>query len=412
MFAERRGRHAMGVNDKFAKLTQYLSNYQGIRIKKRERLIKATEVSVNEIISRIEEVVDTPKPLQLVGLLKTLTNSGVWISRSMLHYLIATVDFSTPIKEKRESERVQYILDKIINNEDIQDPSVTEDEIFKTIYNELEFAHHNKNYNTELKVPKLDVTIVLVSGVLNEIFSTPAFERGAEHLQETLGIKFFSPKTKGTKGARTNVRLIEKQLLDYVANHKDEKLWLLAFSKGGIDCLHFLEKNKEFSNRHISGLSCIASPILGSNYTEHRILKLINKVHFLEGTKIYKMLEKEKDFLYKEIYQSLRAENQKKWFEKHHKNLPSKLFYTATAFEAAWYESHLWMILTKIFFKSAGANDGVVEADQAKFPEYFPAHNLGVIRGHHLVGTRSSMYSQEALLEAHLIYLSYKKLIS
>ncbi|MCO4792922.1 MAG: hypothetical protein KC493_04375 [Bacteriovoracaceae bacterium] len=401
----------MGLSEKLDKLTQYLSNYKGIKSKKRDNLVKATEVSVGEIISRIEEVVDNPKPLQLVGLLKTLTNSGVWISRSMMQYLTATVDFSSPVKEKRECDRVNYILDHVVARKEMDDPSVSEAEVFKTIYNELEFSHHNKNYNTELKVPKLDATIVLVSGVLNEIFSTPAFERGAEHLQDTLGVKFFSPKTKGTKGARTNVRLMEKQLLDYVADHKDEKLWLLAFSKGGIDCLHFLEKNKEFSKKHVLGISCIASPILGSTNTEHKILKLINKVHFFEGTKVYRFLEKEKDFLYKEIYQSLRAENQSKWFEKHHKELPKNIFYTATAFESVWYESHLWMILTKLFFKSQKTNDGVVESDQAFFPDYFDAHNLGIIRGHHLVGTRSSMYSQEALLEAHLIYLSYKNLI-
>ena len=105
MLIRSRERHGMGVNDKFSKVTQYLSNYQGIRTKKFERLIKATETSYNEIISRIEEVVDSPKPLQLIGLVKTLTNSGVWISRSMLQYLVATVDFSTPIKEKIETER-------------------------------------------------------------------------------------------------------------------------------------------------------------------------------------------------------------------------------------------------------------------------------------------------------------------
>lgn len=293
----------------------------------------------------------------------------------------------------------------------ITDPSITSDEIFKTIYNELEFAHHNKNYKSELKVPKIDATIVLISGVLNEVFSTPAFERGADHLLQTLGIKYFSPKIKGTKGASTNVRLLEKQLLDYVEEHKDEKLWILAYSKGGIDSLHFLEKNSKFARKHVLGISCIASPILGSSHTEHRLLKLINHVHYLEGTRLYKKLKKNKDFFYREIYQSLRAETQGHWFEKNYKLLPQNIFYTASAFEAAWYESHLWMILTKLFFRSRKVNDGVVESDQAFFPDYFNSHNLGVIRGHHLVGTRSSTYSQEALLEAHLIYLTYQKLI-
>ena len=119
------------------------------------------------------------------------------------------------------------------------------------------------------------------------------------------------------------------------------------------------------------------------------------------------MLKKEKNFLFKQVVRSLSEENQSPWFERNHESLPKDLFYTSTAFESSWYESHLWMILTRLFFRIKEVNDGVVEAWQAMFPPYFDALNLGVIKGHHLVGTRSSKYSQEALLEAHLVFLNY-----
>ena len=133
------------------------------------------------------------------------------------------------------------------------------------------------------------------------------------------------------------------------------------------------------------------------------IILPMSKVKFA----VAKILEKEKNFLFKQVVRSLSEENQSPWFERNHESLPKDLFYTSTAFESSWYESHLWMILTRLFFRIKEVNDGVVEAWQAMFPPYFDALNLGVIKGHHLVGTRSSKYSQEALLEAHLVFLNY-----
>jgi hypothetical protein len=68
-------------------------------------------------------------------------------------------------------------------------------------------------------------------------------------------------------------------------------------------------------------------------------------------------------------------------------------------------------MLAKAFFQSRNPNDGVVDIENAQFPNYFHGLNLGVIEGHHLVGSRSSFYDQEALLKAHLIFLRYKKLL-
>ena len=105
------------------------------------------------------------------------------------------------------------------------------------------------------------------------------------------------------------------------------------------------------------------------------------------------------------------SKDKKKWFQENSEQLPKKLFYTSVAFEAEWYESHLWMIFTKLLFNNPSINDGVVEAENAFFPKSFQGTNLGLLKGHHLIGTRSSFYSQEALLEAHAIYLNYRDLL-
>ena len=69
------------------------------------------------------------------------------------------------------------------------------------------------------------------------------------------------------------------------------------------------------------------------------------------------------------------------------------------------------MIATKLLFASSKSNDGVVDIDSAFFPDYFKSINLGVIKGHHLIGARSSGYAQESLILTHIIFLKYMNLI-
>ena len=109
----------------------------------------------------------------------------------------------------------------------------------------------------------------------------------------------------------------------------------------------------------------------------------------------------------KEFQRSLSSDYQSNWFQNNHKSLPTLGFYTSVALEAEWYESHIWMVLTKLLFQSNESNDGVVDTKNAHFPNYFNGINLGILRGHHLIGTRSSFYTQEALLEAHLVMLDF-----
>ena len=251
--------------------------------------------------------------------------------------------------------------------------------------------------------------MLLVSGVLNEIFSTPAFERGAKYIKENYNINFDYCPTSGIKDVTENSRMIKEHIDELIKD--DRSVWFFTFSKGGIDTLHFLKEYGEEIGDKVAGLSTVASPILGSERVNHKVLQLINRLHRLENNLVYKALDKHFDVLFKDFQKSLSSEFQENWFKENYYFLPTNMFYTALALESHWYESHIWMVLTKLFFQSQSINDGIVDAERALYPDYFQGINLGILKGHHLSGTRSSDYIQEALIEAHIVFLNYLGLL-
>lgn len=392
-------------------LRTYIENYIQQSNKKRGLFEKAAKVSVDEVVARIEDFTSEPTPQSLVILLRGLTTSGVYITRSFLSYLISHIQLGNEEKQVL-NETEKLIVDHVYAKQPIDSHVAGPQEIFGAIFKDVLIQHEDPHYDPSKRIQKFDSTLVLISGVFNEIFSTAAFERGAKHLSKILGVHYICPAVHGTKSVEVNSKLLEDQLHDYCNSNPDEKLWLLAFSKGGIDCLHFLAHSPSFAIEKVDGLSTIASPLLGASHLNHKVLKLVNSLHHYSDSHLYKFFEKQTDVLFKEFQKSLSKEHQKSWFADNHTRLPELGFYTALAMEANWNESHFWMVLTKAFFQNKSLNDGIVEAENALFPSYFNAHNFGIVKGHHLVGTRSSTYNQEALLEAHVIYLQYLDLLT
>lgn len=389
-------------------IKSYIESYIKKSTKKRLRLKKAASVGSDEIVSRIEDFSADPSVKNLVILTRGLTTSGVFISRSFLRYLTSHIDF-TKTEIPQLSKADLSILESVSKKTPIDTFQASPKEIFSAIFRERLLCHDDPSKHSSIKLTPepFKTTLVLVSGVLNEIFSNAAFERGAQHLSKDLGIHYICPKVDGTKSVEFNSNLLKEQLIDYTKDNPEEKLWLLGFSKGGVDCLHFLVDNPEFSKEKIVGLSTIASPILGANHLNHKLLKVINSLHNYSDNQVYKFFEKQTDLLFKDFQESLSQEHQMAWFSENHQLLPELNFYSSLAMESNWKESHFWMILTKAFFQNDKLNDGVVVAENALFPSYFDSHNFGIMKGHHLIGTRSSTYNQEALLEAHVIYLQY-----
>jgi len=345
-------------------------------------------------------------PLQILDFIKLLGNSGVWVSKTYLKYFMNILDVEK--SESIDDIDHNFIIEAVKSERELDLSKFSYGKIFKSIYREIDRCDRN-HLEPTLSIKNNNFTIVLVSGMFNEIFSTAAFERGVKQLQDDYGIEYLVPKVNGIKSTTYNSEQLYKQLNEFLNKKPGHKLWLFAYSKGGIDCLHMIRNHQEFADKNIIGLSTVAAPILGTNHLEANLIKLLNKIHHLKDTKIYQAIEAKQDILAKEFQKSISSEYQKPWFENNHSELPKSLFYTALALESEWHESHIWMILTKLVLPSEKINDGVVDSENALFPDYFEAYNLGIIKGHHLIGVRSSYYNQEALIKAHVVYLSYFK---
>ncbi len=392
------------------RITKRGEEYRSRIHKSKKHYESAKRLSATDLKERFNILKESPTPSEAIAIIRNLINSGFWISRSGYKVIQSSLDFTHKGDEQELSPKEISILKKVANYEAIED--VSDDEIFRCIFNELEYSHYFPEHKPYIRASSIDETIVLIPGVFNEIFSTPAFERSAKHLESTLNIKFFSPKVNGFKSSKHNAKLLEKQLSKYVRDNPEEKLWLVCFSKGGLDALNFLVHNNEFSKKYISGLSTIASPILGSDHLNHKLIKFLNGIHNFQDSKIYQALSSRNDLMAKEFQRSVSSTFQRPWLRRNYRNLPDHMFYTAIGFESTWYESHFWMMLTKLFVRSRSKNDGIVDSENSQFPYYFKsAINLGIHKGHHLIGTRSSHYCQEALIESLIVFLKYKSLL-
>lgn len=384
------------------------SNYRSRIQKRKDVLSYAKHTSAEEIIFNLQKLIKLKDKKDVLKTVLSITSSSIWLSRSAFTVLKSYFDVSSLENLNLNSEKAQDIIAGVTNKRTVD---ANDQEIFHTIYHELAHCHLVSDYKTSLRVPKVNVTIVLVSGVFNEIFSTPAFKRGAESLLDQYDIKHIAPIVDGKKGARENSLALKKQIEEYLEIHPEERLWFFCFSKGGIDTLHYLRSKGDKLSPNIIGFSFIATPIMGSDHINNKLLKMANSVGKIPEKISKKILGKDIDIIASELQKSLSKNFRESWFKRNHKHLPSKPFYTAIAFESKWHKSHVWMMMTKAIFRSQKSNDGVVDVENAQFPFYFPGHNLGVLEGHHLVGSRSSFYDQEALMQAHIIFLDYKKLL-
>lgn len=388
------------------------TQFQGFIQRKRKRLRvleNATFQSVQDVKTHTTTFLKNPSVKSYARLSKSFFNSATWIGKSAFRLFRP---FEPTYVEKvnyLNTAQARYILERVRDQKSISYKRATYNEIFRTIFYDFEVSHLDSTYKRISEVPKIETSVLLVSGVLNEIFSTPAFERGAQYIKDNYNIDFDYCPTSGTKDTKQNSSMIKSHIEKLL--EKNKSVWFFAFSKGGLDTLHFLRDHGEEYGEKIAGLSTVASPILGSERVNHKILKLINSIHHLDSNQIYRYLDSKFDLLFKEFQQSLSSEFQEEWFQENYSFLPRNMFYTALALESHWYESHIWMILTKLFFQSQSINDGIVDAERALYPDYFQGINLGILQGHHLIGTRSSDYVQEALIEAHITFLNYLRLL-
>ncbi len=339
-------------------------------------------------------------------ILKNFISSSTYFSNISWEYLKSFYDFSF-IEDPKQAKRHQTIVEAVTRNEQLDPIHFEQSEIFNTIFNELKLCSVDTQRTKNISAKPISATIVLISGVFNEMFNQADFQRGVEAYCKKNNVEFIVANISGLKSSLHNTRLLEEQLKQYTHDNPTQRLWVVAFSKGGIDLLHYLKKNSRFAAKKIIGASMLAVPILGTYHLEKNRVKLLNLIQHIPNSPLQNAINKYGFILSPEFQTALDANYRQPWFKRNYDNLPENLFYTALSFDSNWREGHAWMKLTKIILNTKEANDGIVETSNALFPDYFFGVNLGVQRGHHLVGNASSAYPQEELIEAHIIYLQY-----
>ncbi|MBC96302.1 MAG: hypothetical protein CME63_00990 [Halobacteriovoraceae bacterium] len=170
------------------------------RKKKRlQSLEKATVQSGQDVKSKLKETTQNPGLNNAVSLSKSLFNGATWIGKSYWR-LIKPLEPSFLEKvHYLETDLAQYILHRVRNKQSISYKKATYSEIFKTLFYDFEISHLDASYESVSQVPQIDSSVLLVSGVFNEIFSTPAFDRGAKYLKEKYDIDYSFCPTSGIK---------------------------------------------------------------------------------------------------------------------------------------------------------------------------------------------------------------------
>ncbi|MFZ4712966.1 MAG: hypothetical protein ACOYL6_04620 [Bacteriovoracaceae bacterium] len=341
-------------------------------------------------------------------LVMNLIESGAWIGKSGLSHLQTIFRLPAIHPEFTNGEEHKAIIQTIVEG---KKSFFTHEQLFTAVFEELNYHYFDPNYKTPLKFPLIDVTIALVPGFVHELYSKAPFERGVQNICKLYGMKYIVLKVHGAKNSQYNAEQIHAQIEDYKKENPDTRFWFLAYSKGGIDTLHYMKEHSEVINEHTIGLSTIASPILGNHRTDNKVIKILTPKEFVADSFLNKYLKLKKHKIVHPLKKYLSDKYQGNWFKHHHQELPN-IFYSSLALESQWYQSHLWMLMAKVFFNSKENNDGVVDVRDAKFPDYFKSFHLGKIKGHHLIGLRYSNFNQEALVESHIIVLHYLGLLT
>lgn len=380
-------------------------------VKREQR--RAQEI-LYETLSELEEELKTRKESSVrpidAKLVKKSVSYSWWNVRAFFRVIVKFFDltqlFFRPPSPKALGEREQIILKHVRMGIPLEG-DFSAKEIFQTVFLDQDCADQLEEYESELKVPQIESTLVIVSGVFNELFATPAFERACKHLKKEYGINYLTLKVSGQKSPRYNARLIHRQLKYYMKKHPNEKLWIVPYSKGGLDTLYYLRQMGQRLSKNIQGVSLIASPILGSGHLDHKIVRLFR---FFQNNSL-SIVNRDWHRFFADFQDSLSVHYQRPWFRRNRKLLSSKIFYTALAFQGDWFDRHLGMSFAKFFFQSEHPNDGIVDVTCAQFPEDFPATNLGVVKAHHWVSSQSSFFNQEALFRSLVITLHYLGLL-
>ena len=160
---------------------------------------ESISISASELAESVNSVENQIKGS--VQLFSDIIGSSAWISNSYINMLVTLSGLNKTKEKLIDPDDHKFIIDKISKTYDIPENQYSEQEIFRSIYNELEYAHQHPDYKTPLKLPKIFPTIVLISGYLRNYIRQLRSERGVQHAAKISNLKYFVAKTDGFEGA-------------------------------------------------------------------------------------------------------------------------------------------------------------------------------------------------------------------
>jgi hypothetical protein len=253
----------------------------------------------------------------------------------------------------------------------------------------------NKLYNRHIK----ELTIVYVPGIYNSLFDKELFALGLTSLKEEFGLRVLVPPVESICAADYNGDIILKYLKNDLQLRRErgfpEPTYLiLGYSKGAVDTLHALTKDREFFSKQVLGLVSIASPLHGSSILDKTDLPfaLVDAVSEKSGPEICR---KEKP-----SGPSISPAAMDSFWRKNERSLVGLTRYFSLTFKSEAENSHLFMKATKLIAQFDEDNDGVVTVSSSKFPSILNATDLGTIEADHLAGVLSSKFDQKSFLRA------------
>ncbi len=276
----------------------------------------------------------------------------------------------------------------------------TVQELFKQTINESDLEGRiyptqlTKIYNQSLE----NVTLVYVPGIYNRIFDQEIFSLGLDALTDELGLRLIQAPVESTCSSDYNAELIakflRKDILDRQARgHAAPKYIFLSYSKGAVDTLQFLIKNKSFTANFVKAMVSIASPLHGSQILNTTDLPF-TLVGALTENANPAICQKEQP-----ASKSVTPLAMETFWRRNEKSLVGLTRYLSVTFASTPEDSHIFMKATKIIGQFDEDNDGVVTVSSSKFPKSLHAVDLGTIAADHLSGVLSSRFNQKAFFK-------------
>ncbi len=295
------------------------------------------------------------------------------------------------IKTFKALNKVGNMQERVTKVQSLMKEAIKEAELEERIFpTPLDKAYNRKNMN--------GLTIVYIPGLYNSIFDKEIFSLGLNALSDEMGLRVIQPPVEATCSGGFNGDIIADFLKQdaktrIARGQAAPRYMILGYSKGAVDTLNFMVKNRQFTSTYVKGFVAIAAPLHGSSILNKTDLPfaLVSALSEKDGPGICKNE--------KAAAKSLDPSAMQSFWRKNERSLIGLTRYYSVTFESDPEDSHIFMKATKLIAQFDENNDGVVTTSSSKFPDNLAALDLGTMRADHLAGILASRFNQKAFMK-------------